>query len=442
MVVNEMDVLASIRILSDCNWNLQDAVNTAFEIKSNQSAPSSSPYAAAPPSQTSGGLTNRDRKSSEPRAASSEAKSTAAMETELSQDATTGGGGQRWVPSNTILASGLSFIGAVAHRVLPQWASESQNFAPATFIQNLRKRHPDLPNFFQGSYRDACQHARSQNRSLFVYIHCPQHEDTEEFINRTLSAQLVRETLASNFVCWAGSVTQSDTFKLCNKLRVEGYPCVAVLNPHPGPSRVPVPLHEGPFPPQAMVNWLLEVKRKYENQIRQSRQHTNEVKQSSQLREMQDMEYLQALEMDKQRESREREGKQAEARKAVEEAKKKANAEALVRQAELEEKKLEKERLKQRAAIKSEPPAGPGVVLVVIRLPDGQQIKRRFHDSTTFNTLFALIETYELVNPHGESIEKWVIRSRFPNKKWSDASMQIKEAGMGKQAMFFVQEEL
>jgi len=33
MVVDANDVNASIQILKDCNWNLQNAINTAFELQ-------------------------------------------------------------------------------------------------------------------------------------------------------------------------------------------------------------------------------------------------------------------------------------------------------------------------------------------------------------------------------------------------------------------------
>lgn len=34
------------------------------------------------------------------------------------------------VPINTLLESSISFMGPIAHRILPHWASESQNIAP------------------------------------------------------------------------------------------------------------------------------------------------------------------------------------------------------------------------------------------------------------------------------------------------------------------------
>eukprot|EP00467_Chlorarachnion_reptans_P008705 CAMPEP_0114527770 /NCGR_PEP_ID=MMETSP0109-20121206/23809_1 /TAXON_ID=29199 /ORGANISM="Chlorarachnion reptans, Strain CCCM449" /LENGTH=446 /DNA_ID=CAMNT_0001709789 /DNA_START=177 /DNA_END=1517 /DNA_ORIENTATION=- len=429
-VVNANDINASIQILNDCKWNLQNAINTAFEL---QGAPSKGP-------------------SSAPLQASSQpATSSSTVNTGGSGNQGGGfrgsnpppGNPEQWAPINTLLASGLSFMGPIAHRVLPHWAAESQNVAPPAFARKLKDKYPDLPNFYEGTYRDACRQARSQNRSLFVYIHSPQHEDTEEFISQSLTNELVRQTLDNNFVCWAGSVTQTDAYKLCQKLRVEGYPCVAMVNPYREGSRIPVPIHEGLFPPEQMVNWLHEVKVKYEADLAEAKRRNVEVKQNTQLREIQDMEYVQALELDRKREEEERQKKELEKIAAMEEEEKKLEEKKKREQEKKEREEREKLRLERRKkAMEDEPNPGPGVVQVAIRLPDGQQIKRRFREEDKFEVLFNIIETYDLRTPHGDKIEKWVMRSRYPRKKWDDPDMLLKDAKMGRSALFFVQEDM
>jgi len=348
-----------------------------------------------------------------------------------------------WAPMNTLLTSSLSFMGPIAHRVLPHWAAESQNVAPSIFTQQLKEQYPDLPNFVEGTYREACRLARNQSRSLFVYIHCQQHEDTKKFIQDSLCNEAVRDYLNANFVCWAGSVTQTDTYKLCTRLRVESYPCIAVVNPHREASRIPMPLHEGLFPPEQMLNWLHEVKQKYESEVAEARRRNMEVKQNSQLREIQDMEYVQALEADRKREEEERRKKELEAVAKMEEKRREAELEKKRKEEEEAEEKRKAMKLKERENLMAnEPNAGQGVILVVIRLPDGQQIKRRFTEEEKFETLFKIIQTYDLMTPHGDEIEHWSLRTRYPRKKWEDANMTLKDARMGRQAMFFVQEEL
>lgn len=350
--------------------------------------------------------------------------------------------GGSWVPQNTILAAGLSFIGSVAHRVLPEWVAETQDLAPQIFTARLKRDNPGLPDFFEGSYKDACRQARQQNRSLFVYIHSQGHEDTKAFIRDTLTQQLVRECINSNFVSWAGSVTQADTYRLCNRLRIEGYPCVAVLNPQREATRVPAPLHEGLFPPAQMVDWLLQVKTKYQTQLADVRRRNQEVKTSSQLREMQDLEYERALEADRQREEAERRAKEDAAmeqqrereREAQEERKRKREAEA--------EEELKKRKIEQRKAL-AEPPAGPGVVLIMVRLPDGKQMRRRFRENDSFKSVYDYIRTFDLKTQHGEPIgNKWSLVSRYPRRKFDNLGTSIKDAGLGKQAVLFVQEDV
>eukprot|EP00466_Bigelowiella_natans_P003491 jgi/Bigna1/133962/aug1.23_g8670 len=406
MVVNANDINASIQILNDCKWNLENAINTAFELQ--KSVP----------------LLILQR----PRLI---IWKFTALHSELR------------APINTLMEAGLSFMGPIAHRVLPHWAAESQNVAPRAFARKLKGQVPALPNFLEGKNPKPPQLARAQGRSLFVYIHCPQHEDTEKFITTSLCNELIRDSLNSNFVCWAGSVTQTDTYKLCSRLRVEGYPCIAVVNPHREATRIPVPTHEGLFPVEQMVTWLHEVKQKYETQVAEARRRNVEVKQNSQLREIQDMEYIQALEADRKREEAERQKKELEAVAEMEEKKRKEEEERKRREEDEAEEKRAQDKLSRREKLMAnEPPMGPGVVLVAIRLPDGQQIKRRFPQEEKFGTLFSLVQTYDLLTPHGDEIEKWVLKSRFPSKKWEDASMTLKDAKMGRQAMFFVQEDL
>mmetsp|Transcript_21180 Transcript_21180/g.42608 ORF Transcript_21180/g.42608 Transcript_21180/m.42608 type:complete len:459 (+) Transcript_21180:57-1433(+) len=441
-VVDSSDITKSIQILKDCKWNLENAINTAFEMKLG-GASRPTPMSTETPAPASTGPTQRRTASNGGSPTESASGLMSGNEAESpSGSRSLPGAPEEWVPQNTLIASGLSFLGPVAHRVLPHWASESQNIAPRAFAQQLKRQYPDLPNFYEGSYHEANRAARTQGRSLFLYIHSPQHEDTDDFLSQTLSNEAVRETLNGNFVCWAGSVTQTETYRLASHLRVEGYPCVAVKNPHREASRIPVPLHEGLIPAEQMVNWLHEVKVKYDADIAEAKRRNVEVKQSSQLREMQDMEYLQALEMDRQREEEERRKKELAAVEEMEAIKRKEEAEKKRIEEEKAREEEKKKKLEKRKVLAPEPPAGPGVTLVVIRLPDGQQIKRRFGESTTFQTLFDLIDTYELKTLDGDDIENWVVLSRYPKKKWDNPSMTLKDARLGRQAMFFVQEEI
>ncbi|GAB5364340.1 hypothetical protein AAMO2058_000961300 [Amorphochlora amoebiformis] len=448
-LVNAHDIKTSIQILNDCKWNLQVALNTAFEMQLSlgSGGGSASASSALPPAVS----TSENKALEAPATLQQRPSASSGLEspTPGSTTPTASSNGQPeagaeadWTPVNTLMASGMAFLAPVAHRVIPHWVAESQNIHPRAFTQQLKQIYRDLPNFFEGTYLEACRLARTQNRSLFIYIHCQIHEDTEQFINTSLCNQAVRETLNGNFVCWAGSVTQTDTHKLCQRLNIEGYPCVAVINPNRESSRIPAPLHMGLFPPEDMINWLHEVRSKYEQEMKETRRRRTEVKQSSQLREIQDMEYIQALQQDMEREEEEKKKKDLAAVAKMEEKRKKEEVERK-QQEELkaaEEEKIKK--LEKRKELGDEPAAGPGVVLVVIRLPDGQQIKRRFQEEATFGALFDLIETYELLTPHGEEIEKWVMRSRYPRKKWEDRELTLKGARMGRQALFFVQEDI
>jgi hypothetical protein len=123
----------------------------------------------------------------------------------------------------------------------------------------------------------------------------------------------------------------------------------------------------------------------------------------------------------------------------VEESNRKAEEEEKKRRLQEEKEKEKVQKIKKRKAL-PEPEPGEGIILILVRLPDGQQIKRRFRGEESFQSVFDIIQTYELKTQHGTLIEKWELLSRYPRKTWNDPELKLKDASLGKQAMFFVQE--
>jgi hypothetical protein len=61
-------------------------------------------------------------------------------------------------------------------------ASQASQVPPSvSFIDEFAASLHDGPEFFRGTYQEALEHARRQRRLLFVYLHAPEHENTERF---------------------------------------------------------------------------------------------------------------------------------------------------------------------------------------------------------------------------------------------------------------------
>lgn len=107
----------------------------------------------------------------------------------------------------------------------PDAASQAAAFA-ASFGRRYGAQHPA---WVANSWRDAAALAHGQFKLLFVYLHAPQHEDTDAFVSGVLCSREVVEYVSQQFVAWGGDVTQPDAFALAGRLNVSTYPAVALL---------------------------------------------------------------------------------------------------------------------------------------------------------------------------------------------------------------------
>ena len=109
--------------------------------------------------------------------------------------------------------------------------------AASRFVLNFDQKYGSShPRFHEGSFASARSLAEREQRFLFVYLHCTDHQDTDAFCRQTMSSSALSQFLADNrFVIWAADVADREAYELGVSLNAASYPFVAVLARGPSP---------------------------------------------------------------------------------------------------------------------------------------------------------------------------------------------------------------
>lgn len=134
------------------------------------------------------------------------------------------------------IAIGASIIEAVGRRILPAPLIASIrslfNRRPLTALEAARKftedferkygaRHPDWE---VSSWREAATLAHRDGKLLFVYLHAPRHQDTDQFCRDTLCEPAFVDYVNSTFVSWGGNLRTPDAMHLAGSVHAASYP--------------------------------------------------------------------------------------------------------------------------------------------------------------------------------------------------------------------------
>ena len=86
------------------------------------------------------------------------------------------------------------------------------------------------PPIFEGTYSQALEKAKKDLQFLLVYLHCPSHQDTNEFCERVIcSPELTNFTSEQNVIFWACSVDSGEGYRVSEALHESTYPFLAVI---------------------------------------------------------------------------------------------------------------------------------------------------------------------------------------------------------------------
>lgn len=304
----------------------------------------------------------------------------------------------------------------------------------ARFLSFFEARHGSLhPPFFAGGYLAALAAAQDELRFLLVYVHSESHRLTPRFCRQILAnSQFIQA--AAPLIMWAGAVSQRDAAAVQNALRVPALPFMAVVAPPAGRVSPDGDLATAQFGTVLAVRaghpalngggegaaaWVARVLERHGGMLREARNQREERESARLLREQQDEEYAAALEADRERE-----------RMVWEEREKEEDERERVRG-------LEVRRERKREALGEEPDKGPGVASVVVRLPDGSRVGRRFSKEEAMEKVFDWAEVNRV------DIEVACLVTNYPRKSLrypEDAGISVEEAGLFPSAMLLLEE--
>ncbi|GBF99613.1 hypothetical protein Rsub_12292 [Raphidocelis subcapitata] len=298
-----------------------------------------------------------------------------------------------------------------------------------------------VPAFLEQGWSQATSAAHAQFKFLFVYLHSPDHEDTETFCRSVLCSPEVLSYVGEQFVAWGGDIRRADAFTLSSRLHVTTYPAVALLA-YPGSRTKVVACLQGRFTAAQLLAALRRAVEEHGVLLTAERLQQEEREMSRTLLEEQNREYEEALAADRekaQRRQQERERAEAEAREREE----RERAERAVQEAA--ENRLAKaaEALTQRraaaaASLAPEPPAGARAAVVRVRLPDGSNHSRRFEAAAPVDLVYRWVDGLD-----GCTFWQYSLVCNFPRRVYGpDArALSLEEAGLAPQGVLFVQVE-
>ncbi|QPG75275.1 hypothetical protein FOA43_002626 [Brettanomyces nanus] len=88
----------------------------------------------------------------------------------------------------------------------------------------------DRPDFLECAYSQALYTVKKEARWLMIYVHSEEHEFTQHFVNGVLlNAEFLQLIRDRGFLCWGGSIKESESFLVTNQFKVSQLPFLGLL---------------------------------------------------------------------------------------------------------------------------------------------------------------------------------------------------------------------
>uniref|UniRef100_A0A7S4W5Z3 UBX domain-containing protein n=1 Tax=Alexandrium monilatum TaxID=311494 RepID=A0A7S4W5Z3_9DINO len=421
------DTRSAVQLLQSCDWNVEQAIQLHLASVDDEGAQARP--AAASSSNLAGSL-GAPLLANDDRAAPGVARPAAEppLLGEPSRFSLVG-----WL-SRGLRHLGLSFIGILrAFFFGPGGAQLGGGFASGeAFTRALTAAYGAdllLPRFFEGSFSEALQAARREAKLLVLYLHSEHARHTQTFCSEVLSNDFVRTMLDENFLVWGGDIARMEAHQVAQLVHARQYPWFCVLLPASVDEIRVIGALNGEVQvdqTSALLAACLDEMESHRAEIIARREQQVE---DRQLREQQDQEYQQALEVDRKRmeEQQRMEREQREAERLAEEQRREEREERERREAELEA--LEARRRRRASELAAEGPESTS--RLSLRLPAGQRIQRRFPPTATLADVYAWAECAAyLPENEGKGLEvphRFMLKMSFPSKDLTEMDRSIGE---------------
>lgn len=250
------------------------------------------------------------------------------------------------------------------------------------FIENYETRYgTNHPVFYQGTYSQALNDAKRELKFLLIYLHGDDHQDTAPFCRDTLSNRELINFVNGHMLFWACSVNYPEGYRVSQALRENTYPFLAVIVLREHRMTV-VGRLEGLMGPDTVVFRLQQVMADNEASLITARMDRDERSLTQSIRQQQDEAYQASLLADQEKERQ----RQEELRLQEEEQLRQRERD-LVEQRRKEE--IQRMKLELVDQIPEEPPdSDPHSIHLVIKLPAGTRLERRFRRSQSLKYLY------------------------------------------------------
>nr|CAB3244218.1 FAS-associated factor 2 [Phallusia mammillata] len=327
-----------------------------------------------------------------------------------------------------------------------------------TFVREFQDKFHTHPNFFEGTYAKAQAEAKKELRFLLAFLHDPKVEDSELFCRESLCHSDVVEFINRNMILWGCSVQTPEGYRVSKILRYPECPSMAVVCLFQNKMTVVGRLH-GYLSSQELINKLSEIVEAYESVLVAARSDRNALMQNQLIRQEQDAAYKESLQKDKEKvecanvcyfdgpkpctfrfilqmdkKLKEEEEIQKQKEKKAQLRRDKEFAEEICRQ--------RKESCKQ--DLREEPNQDqPDVVTLLIKMPDGSRLKRRFLPTDSVKAV------HDYVYSHESSPPRFKVFTNFPRRAIPGCSTEeidddvdlplLKDAGFHRNDSLFIQ---
>jgi len=426
------DEQSSIQVLRSCNWNVEQALQLHWATD-NDAPPSTASATGA------NGLTAGDMAA--PLLAGGASAGSASLAHGAAAPASTSHQEQGGLAYGFVswITRGIKSIGASVFNILCTFIFGAGggplaggNASGAAFTRALTSSYGSelvLPRFHEGTFSQAVSTARRDLKLLVVYLHSEHARYSQSFCTEVLGSELIRTVLDENFIVWGGDVARLEAHQVSQMIRVRQFPSFCVLLPASVEEIRVIGALYGQIEPDAVLALLtanLEEMESHRSEIvAQQMQHAED----RNLREQQDREYQEALEMDKRLEEqrREREREEQEVHRQAEEQLR-LEQEAVAKQ-EAQVQALQEKR--QRAAASLPAPTSEAKARIALRLPAGQRVDRKFLITDTLADVYAWADCVAYLPENaGKGIEipqRFVLKTSFPVQELSEMDRTVDE---------------
>ncbi|XP_063365554.1 FAS-associated factor 2 isoform X2 [Cydia amplana] len=292
------------------------------------------------------------------------------------------------------------------------------------FINGYTSKYNQHPVFYQGTYAQALNDAKKELLFLVVYLHSDAAAETQNFCRTTLSDPDVISYINTHALFWGCSIDTAEGWRVAQSVGGRRYPllCVVCVRDH---RMTVVARSEGACSPQQLLQRLQRVVADNELHLVAARADRVEREVTQRLRASQDEAYAESLAADQEKERRREAERSALAQREAEENR-------LREQEENRKQEVSEARVALSARLRPEPAPGASAVVLLIRLPGGQRLTRRFSTDTTTQDL------YDFVFSHPQSPEEFEITTNFPKRTIPKGLSNLAEVGLKDRDVLFV----